>query len=945
MLLPVIAALLCSPLASAIQETDVGVVDWYNKLVGVPVAPPVFQHGANDSLIIVPTASNVLAALHASNGSVAWRYVFVDGLANIHVGSGSVAAVSGPDAATLRTFETASGLITKERRMDVGTGAPTGFDGVESKFLLNSGAVSRVGGSEWTWKVPENHGPYSKLVSTDTALYTVGHASAALHLAAIDPTDGSTIRTTWKHLPPRVESFVVAGDLVVWVDPATEYLGFVQLVPQLTASIRTEKTLGFLEVVDVDLQKQGLFVGVVASGAAKVLKVEEGGVIQAVHTFSANHSSRSLFAGGLDAQGNAFVARSWESEDQMTRVEIYSPGQDTVLALSLPVDLYRHGSIAQLSVNGLQVLITTSTGSIQLWDKEKLLWTREEGLAAIDVAAFVELPLPERVAHVPEHESFVARILRQIADAKDFPAYAAAFVQRFVGGAEVVLSTTASNAPLIRDAYGFRQILVVATSYGSVFGLDTAGGSIIWTRVFGSSDGGDVQPSKIFVINGEDEKKDVVILARRKSDNVLVETALFRIDPLTGRSLDPVEEDTEGFLEGKVVLPGPLLDAYLIPNSDTLLLVDELFQILPYPESKSTEELVGSLAPNLFLPFLESSADGPRVVGHGLRLDTSLADRHVAYQTWALNLPPGQVVQRLVRPRVGPVVSYGKVLGNRTTLYKYLNPRMFVVLTESTNGEFAEPGCGLYVVDGAKGSVLYSVVVPSAGKEACDVQATLTENWLVYHYYDGASVAEGETKGWKVVTVELYEGALDEKTQSSELSAFSPDIMRVVPLEQSYLYPHAISALTTTNTKFGITTKDIILATQNHKIQQISRRLLNPRRPKDRKPTAEEQQEEQLVPYDLLLADDPKRTISHAYEVRGTRAIVTAPALLESTSLVFAYGLDLFFTRVAPSNTFDILSASFNKAQLVLTVAALAAGIAVTKPMVRKKRLRERWYQ
>ena len=79
-------------------------------------------------------------------------------------------------------------------------------------------------------------------------------------------------------------------------------------------------------------------------------------------------------------------------------------------------------------------------------------------------------------------------------------------------------------------------------------------------------------------------------------------------------------------------------------------------------------------------------------------------------------------------------------------------------------------------------------------------------------------------------------------------------------------------------------------------------------------------------------------------QVAKTRRIITSPALLESTSLVFAYGLDLFFTRVAPSNTFDVLSESFNKAQLVVTIAGLAFAIVVVKPIVARKRLRERWY-
>ena len=154
-----------------------------------------------------------------------------------------------------------------------------------------------------------------------------------------------------------------------------------------------------------------------------------------------------------------------------------------------------------------------------------------------------------------------------------------------------------------------------------------------------------------------------------------------------------------------------------------------------------------------------------------------------------------------------------------------------------------------------------------------------------------------------------------------------------------------------------------LVANENGQIQSFPRVLLNPRRTKD-KPTSEEQ-EEWLVQYDPLLPDDAYRVLSHNYHVRysffpaclpleptffiwqvaNIRHILTPPALLESTSLVFAYGLDLFGTRIAPSGTFDVLSETFNKVQLVFTICGLAAAIMVTRPMVRRKRLREKWYQ
>jgi hypothetical protein len=128
----------------------------------------------------------------------------------------------------------------------------------------------------------------------------------------------------------------------------------------------------------------------------------------------------------------------------------------------------------------------------------------------------------------------------------------------------------------------------------------------------------------------------------------------------------------------------------------------------------------------------------------------------------------------------------------------------------------------------------------------------------------------------------------------------------------------------------------------NNQVASIPRRLLDPRRPTG-KPTSSEK-EELLIPYEPLLPLDPKRVISHTYPVQ-VHHLSTSPALVESTSLILGYGMDLFFTRgLNPSGTFDILSDTFNKAQLLLTLLALTGGIAMARPAVRRKMLKMRWY-
>lgn len=59
----------------AIYITDVGLVDWYKQLVGVPLigsssTAPSFQRVHGKEIILTATASNVLAVLNPEDGSV-----------------------------------------------------------------------------------------------------------------------------------------------------------------------------------------------------------------------------------------------------------------------------------------------------------------------------------------------------------------------------------------------------------------------------------------------------------------------------------------------------------------------------------------------------------------------------------------------------------------------------------------------------------------------------------------------------------------------------------------------------------------------------------------------------------------------------------------------------------------------------------------------------------
>ena len=150
---------------------------------------------------------------------------------------------------------------------------------------------------------------------------------------------------------------------------------------------------------------------------------------------------------------------------------------------------------------------------------------------------------------------------------------------------------------------------------------------------------------------------------------------------------------------------------------------------------------------------------GQQLTGH--KFGTEEQGRATAFATWASSFPAGEKILSIIPRPSGPITSLGKVLGNRTTLYKYLNPHLSVVTTVSPTA------CGVYVLDMAKGNIVYHAnIAANRGKGRCDLHATFVENWLVYVYWDEEYEGAGQTKGHRLVTVELYEGSFpDDKTR------------------------------------------------------------------------------------------------------------------------------------------------------------------------------------
>lgn len=562
--------------------------------------------------------------------------------------------------------------------------------------------------------------------------------------------------------------------------------------------------------------------------------------------------------------------------------------------------------------------LALSSGDWELIRNGDPFWVRPEGLAGVIAAAFVEIPKEENLAKELAAEgrggilaAYVHRVKRHARDLEHFPSWAKALPKRafdsFVG--EVSPNQEQS---LRRDGFGFHKLIIVATENGRLAALDAGSqGKVIWN----------IQAVKL----GAGEKWEVLSIEAEDG------TALIRAQ---GGEFLRVASTT-----GTVTKYQPRA---LIPALKTsIAILDTSGQEHLIPINRD-----GSLGPIPRANFEKGAVvvtEGEDEVVRGW----SLGEGVKPVLAWKFTPASGERVKCVTaRPSHDPVASIGKALGDRNVLYKYLNPNVLLITVIGVGDSTAT----FYLLDSTSGATIHSST-HSGVDISLPIASAISENWFAYSLFsktsafshESSQINQKELQGYQLVISELFEsphpndrGFLGSSSNYSSLqpSATDEDGTPHV-ISQNFLIPGPISSMAITSTLQGITTRSLLCFLPDlGAIFSVSRAVLDPRRPVGRDPTAAEM-EEGLFKYSAMLDFEPKWFLSHKRDVVSTSKIITSPSLLESTSLVFAFGkLDLFLTRVAPIGSFDMLGKGFSKLQLVLTVVALAIGTTIVAPFV-----------
>jgi len=347
-----------------------------------------------------------------------------------------------------------------------------------------------------------------------------------------------------------------------------------------------------------------------------------------------------------------------------------------------------------------------------------------------------------------------------------------------------------------------------------------------------------------------------------------------------------------------------------------------------YPDNPESHQLLSNSTTPIYYYLIEKESG--TVAGYTLSSPTTPTST-LAWQV-LLGFPIVSLAFRHPREHIH---SPAAVLGDRSLLVKYLNKNIIALATITSTSTLH-----IHVLDTITGNTIFYAHHADASSP---VSLALTENTVVCTYFSTKSAR------WTLSVVDLFEKGTEWKgigsLGSSEVERGFSSYTAPPPAfnyHQSYFLPSGVRSLTTTVSLNGITSRDLILSLASGQVVALDVKWINPRRPQTTNPTQAEK-DEGLVPYKPSLLFSPHSFLSYNRIIPRLRSSYTDSTYLESTSLILSVGIDIFWTRVAPSETYDLLNPDFNYFALALTCGVLFVITFLSSRLAKKKDLARMW--
>ncbi|XP_062101167.1 uncharacterized protein LOC133807046 isoform X1 [Humulus lupulus] len=960
----------------SLYEDQVGLMDWHQQYIGKVKQAVFHTQKAGRKRVVVSTEENVVASLDLRHGEIFWRHVLgsndaVDGI-DIALGKYVITLSSG--GGILRAWNLPDGQMVWESFLQVSKSSksllsiPTNLKVDKDNLILIFGngclhAVSSVDG-EIVWKkdfaaesveVQQIIRPFDSEI-----IYALGSVgSSQFEVFSINARNGNLLNKNGAVFPGDFsgEMLLVSDDLVVALDATKSKIVTINFqdgikFQQTYLSNLIGDSSGTAVLLPLKLQEMfaleingfKIFIRITGEGNLEVVdKVNNAAVV----------SDPLLLSEGQ----KAFALIQHDDGRIHLRVKLVHDWNNELHKESIVMDhgkgfvhrVFINNYIRTDRSNGFRALVVTEDHSLLLLQQGAIVWSREDGLASIVDVATSELPVEKEGVSVAQVEDNLFEWLKgHMLKLKGTLMLASPEDVALIQGMRLKNSV---KSKMTRDHNGFRKLLIVLTRAGKLFALHTGDGRVVWSLLLPSLRNSACKyPSGISIYQWQiphhhalDENPSVLV-AGRCGQSYDAPGVLSFIDTYTGKeisTLSPAHSVVQ-------VIPLPFTDA---TEQRLHLLIDLDHRTYLYPRTSEAISIFQREFSNIYWHSVD--ADKGIVKGHALKRNSASEnlDEYCfdSRDVWSIVFPPDseKIIATVTRKLNEVVHTQTKIIADHDVMYKYISKNLMFVatVTPKASGEIGtatpeESSLVVYLIDTITGRILHRMT--HHGSQG-PVHAVFSENWVVYHYFNlrahryEMSVIEIYDQS-RAANKDLWKLVLGKHNLTSPISSYSRT--EVVTKSQSYFFTNSVKAISVTSTAKGITSKQLLIGTIADQVLALDKRFLDPRRSVN---PSQAEREEGLVPLTDSLPIIPQSYVTHALKVEGLRGIVTVPARLESTTLVFAYGVDLFYTRTAPSRTYDSLTDDFSYALLLITIVVLIAAIFVTWILSEKKDLQDKW--
>ncbi|XP_055523528.1 ER membrane protein complex subunit 1 isoform X2 [Wyeomyia smithii] len=889
-----------------LYEDQIGKFDWRQHYIGK------LKYGAFDSSsterIVIATESNVLAAISAKTGEIIWRQVLEKG--------------SRGDIKLLHVPTQGNGIQSTGNRYSKAFDIIT-VSGVSPALIR--GWNSNTGALEWEWSIL----PIS--IEKAEAAHWFIHD---LNLYHVIPVWGSHVEVTEYiatsgQQPKQTTSRISAA----WITD-----GKCVLTPPFFACTLKDQLMAInllsdnAKIIAKTLKSVAVDAPTALCGISSIIQDDQLYWLTSDRHMQLEPEDTLLFENSILDDEQLLIRASVNRAHSTLKVSATTVTDDSYyeainFVSDYPETLGTPKLVAircrQASENSknrgqlvCRVLVSSADGALSLIQGTKIKWTREEALASVETADFLDLTLSDAEGAIEEElnnkngdvfGAFQRRIASQIGHVKNMVLHVLG-----LGPAP----SKAQKAGLVRDDFGLHKMLIVVTTSGKIFGIDNVSGKHHWVRYLPEiTNFANDQSMKLLVQRTSrfyPLAAQSVVLGRHKQTKHGI---IYQFNPITGQPVNG----------GMVHLPYKIHQISLLHQTGPdflkgLLILDEKKEAHVLPESSA------KYAHNFYM----FSAERDSATIHGYLVEFK-NEKLSTTPIWTVNLGGFSNGQKIVaiecKNPIEHVHSQGRVLADRSVLYKYNNPNLVAIATHGPDN-IHKYIMNIHLLDVVSGSIVFSM---SHKRIRPPLHMVHSENWLVYSYYND------KVRRTEISSLELYEG----KTQTNSTVWSSLDAPPLPLVErQTYILPVAVASMKETITEKGITSKHILIGLSTGAIAEMSWALLDPRRPLT---SPEKAREEGIIPYMPELPMPHEIIINYNQSISNLKGIYTAPSGLESSCLVFAHGLDIFVTRVAPSKTFDLLKEDFDYFLITVVLVILTSTSYIVKLFASKKAIKQAW--